>query len=94
VIVVDTSAIVAILLGEEGESAFREQIELAGRALVSAVSAVELAAVAGRADALFESASGMDLSAGQADLIARAQHHYDIYNFYDALRFLEAALSG
>jgi len=47
-----------------------------------------------RADALFESASGMDLSAGQADLIARAQHHYDIYNFYDALRFLEAALSG
>ena len=47
-----------------------------------------------RADALFEGASGMDLSAGQADLIARAQHHYDIYNFYDALRFLEAALSG
>ena len=47
-----------------------------------------------RADALFESASGMDLSAGQADLIAQAQHHYDIYNFYDALRFLEAALSG
>ena len=47
-----------------------------------------------RADALFESASGMDLSADQADLIARAQFHYDIYNFYDALRFLEAALSG
>ena len=47
-----------------------------------------------RADALFESASGMDLSAGQVDLIAQAQHHYDIYNFYDALRFLEAALSG
>ena len=47
-----------------------------------------------RADALFESASGMDLSAGQADLIAQAQFHYDIYNFYDALRFLEAVLSG
>ena len=47
-----------------------------------------------RADAMFESASRMDLSAGQADLIAQAQFHYDIYNFYDALRFLEAALSG
>ena len=47
-----------------------------------------------RSDALFESASGMNLSAGQADLVAQAQFHYDIYNFYDALRFLEAALSG
>ncbi len=55
-IVVDTSAIVAILLGEDGESALRERIEMAGRALVSAVSMVELTAVAGRADALFEAA--------------------------------------
>ena len=47
-----------------------------------------------RADDLFSRASGMDLSPAQADLIAQAQHHYDIYNFYDALRFLEAALTG
>ena len=55
-IVVDTSAIVAILLGEDDESEFRERIEIAGRALVSAVSTVELVAVAGRADPLFEAA--------------------------------------
>ena len=47
-----------------------------------------------RSDDLFARASGMDLSDSQADLIATAQHHYDIYNFYDALRFLEAALIG
>jgi len=47
-----------------------------------------------RADDLFARASGMDLSDSQADLIAQAQFHYDIYNFYDALRFLEAALIG
>ena len=47
-----------------------------------------------RADELFARASGMDTSPAQADLIAQAQHHYDIYNFYDALRFLEAALLG
>ena len=55
-IVVDTSVIVAILLGEDDESKFRERIEIAGTALVSAVTTVELAAVAGRADALFEAA--------------------------------------
>jgi flagellar biosynthesis GTPase FlhF len=47
-----------------------------------------------RADDLFARASGMDLSDSQADLIAQAQNHYNIYNFYDALRFLEAALIG
>ncbi len=47
-----------------------------------------------RSDALFERASGRDLSPAQAALIAQAQFHYDIYNFYDALRFLEAALIG
>ncbi len=55
-IVVDTSAIVAILLAEEESSAFRAQIADAGGALVSAVTAVELAAVAGRDDALFDAA--------------------------------------
>ena len=55
-IVVDTSAIVAILLAEDDEAAFRAQIEAAGCALVSAVSAVELVAVAGRDEALFAAA--------------------------------------
>ena len=55
-IAVDTSAIVAILLGEEEGPAFRAEIERAGRALVSAVSMVELAAVARRDEAFFEAA--------------------------------------
>ncbi|MYG92620.1 MAG: hypothetical protein F4196_07035 [Acidimicrobiia bacterium] len=54
----------------------------------------EMKELEARSDELFESASGMDLSPGQADLIARARRHYDTFNFYDALRFLEAALSG
>ena len=55
-IVVDTSAIVAILLAEDDEATFRAQIEAAGGALVSAVSAVELVAVASRDEALFAAA--------------------------------------
>ena len=58
-IVVDTSAIVAILLEEDEGAAFRARIEAAGGALVSAVSAVELAAVAARDDALFDAARSL-----------------------------------
>ncbi len=47
-----------------------------------------------RSDGLFATAEGMDLSDSQAALVEQAQAHYDIYNFYDALRFLEAALIG
>ena len=47
-----------------------------------------------RSDDLFERASGMDLSASQQALIDQAQALYDNYNFYDSLRFLEAALIG
>ena len=54
----------------------------------------ELKGFQDRADALFENASGLDLSPDQAALVEQAQFHYDIYNFYDALRFLEAALIG
>ena len=50
----DTSAIVAVLLREEGAPALRAAIARAGRVLVSAVSAVELTAVASRDEALFE----------------------------------------
>ena len=84
-IVVDTSAIVAILLGEDGESEFREQIENAVTALVSAVSTVELAAVAGRADALFEAALSFlnepyvavePVDAEQAAIAARAYRRF------------------
>ena len=55
-IVVDTSAVVAILLAEDEGAAFRARIAEAGGALVSAASAVELAAVSGRDDALFDAA--------------------------------------
>jgi len=47
-----------------------------------------------RSDDLFARASGMDLSASQQALIHEAQALYDNYNFYDSLRFLEAALIG
>ena len=53
-IVIDTSAVIAILLDEEEGVGFRAHIERAGQAMVSAVSVVELTAVAGREDALFE----------------------------------------
>ena len=50
----DTSAIVAVLQREEGAPALRAEIARAGRVLVSAVSAVELTAVASRDETLFE----------------------------------------
>ena len=53
-IVVDTSAIVAILMGEPERPTLRAAIADAGRILVSAVSTVELTAVTGRDDELFE----------------------------------------
>ena len=46
------------------------------------------------ADDLFARAQGMDLSESQQDLIDQAQVFYDRYNFYDADRFLKAALIG
>ena len=47
-----------------------------------------------RSDDLFDRAGGMDLSASQQALIDQARALYDNYNFYDSLRFLEAALIG
>ena len=47
-----------------------------------------------RSDDLFARASGMDLSDSQQALIDQARALYDNYNFYDSLRFLEAALIG
>ena len=47
-----------------------------------------------RSDDLFARAMDMDLSASQQDLVDQAHVLYDNYNFYDALRFLEAALIG
>ena len=52
-IVLDTSAILAILLGEEEAVSFRDRIGEAGSAMVSAATAVELAAVASDDDDLF-----------------------------------------
>ena len=51
-IVLDTSAILAILLEEPERDLFSETISRAGRALVSAGTAVELAALAGRSERL------------------------------------------
>ena len=45
-----------------------------------------------RSDALFERAAGMDLSPSQQDLVDQARIFYDRYNFFDAERFLNAAL--
>ena len=47
-----------------------------------------------RSDDLFARASGMDLSDSQQALVDEARALYDNYNFYDSLRFLEAALIG
>jgi len=47
-----------------------------------------------RSDDLFDRAGGMDLSDSQQALIDQARALYDNYNFYDSLRFLEAALIG
>ena len=55
-IVVDTSAILVLLLAEEEAQDFRDVIRDAGRVLVSAGTAVELAAVASRNGALFDAA--------------------------------------
>ena len=52
-IVLDTSAILAILLREDEAVSFRDRIGKAGGAVVSAGTAVELAAVASRDDELF-----------------------------------------
>ena len=52
-IVLDTSAVRAILLGEEEAASFRDRIGEAGGAMVSAGTAVERAAVASRDADLF-----------------------------------------
>ncbi len=51
-IVLDTSAVVAIVREEPERDRFRERIEDAGRVLVSAGTCIELAAVAGRSETL------------------------------------------
>ena len=45
-----------------------------------------------RSDALFERVAGMDLPPSQQDLVDQARIFYDRYNFFDAERFLNAAL--
>ena len=55
-IAIDTSAILVLLLAEEEAREFQDVIRDAGRVAVSAGTAVELAAVASRHDALFDAA--------------------------------------
>jgi len=52
VIVLDTSAVVAIVREEPERDRFRKRIEVAGQVLVSAGTCIELAAVSGRSEAL------------------------------------------
>ena len=47
-----------------------------------------------RSDDLFARAGSMSLSESRQALVDQAQVFYDRYNFYDALRYLEAALIG
>ena len=84
-IVVDTSAILAILLAEDEASAFRSLITESHGALLSAGSAVELAAVASGRDDLFDAALQFlkepyiaiePVDAEQADIAAKAYRRY------------------
>lgn len=84
-IVLDTSAILAVLLGEEEAVSFRDRIDEADGALVSAGTAVELATVASRNDDLFSAAQAFldepfisvePLDAAQANAAGRAYRRY------------------
>lgn len=84
-IAVDTSAMLAILLAEEEAPAFRDLMGEAGRALVSAGTAIEFAAVASRDDNLFAAALAFlnepfidiePVSAAQAAVAAEAYRRY------------------
>ena len=84
-IVLDTSAILAILLREEEATVFRDRLAVAGHAMVSAGTAVELAAVASRDDDLFAAALAFldepfigvePLDAEQATVAAHAYRRY------------------
>ena len=84
-IAVDTSAMLAILVAEEEAPAFRDLMGEAGRALVSAGTAIEFAAVASRDDDLFAAALAFlnepfidiePVSAAQAAVAAEAYRRY------------------
>ena len=84
-IVLDTSAILAVLLAEDEAAVFRDLISQAGRALVSAGTAIELAAVASRDDELLQRALEFlkepfvhleSVDADQANIAAQAYRRY------------------
>ena len=84
-IAVDTSAMLVILLAEEEAPAFRDLMGEAGRALVSAGTAIEFAVVASRDDDLFAAALAFlnepfidiePVSAAQAAVAAEAYRRY------------------
>lgn len=84
-IAVDTSAMLIILLAEEEAPAFRDLMGEAGRALVSAGTAIEFAVVASRDDDLFAAALAFlnepfidiePVSAAQAAVAAEAYRRY------------------
>ena len=84
-IAIDTSAILVLLLAEEEAREFRDAIRDAGRVAVSAGTAVELAAVASRDDALFDAALAfldepwVTVEPVDTDQVAVAAHAYRTY---------------
>ena len=84
-IALDTSAMLTILLAEEEAPAFRDLIGESGRAIVSAGTAIELAAVASRDEDLFAAAMAFldepfidiePVSAAQAAIATKAYRRY------------------
>lgn len=84
-IAIDTSAILAILMGEEEAPLFRDRLDKAGVALVSAGTAIELAAVSSRNVRLFDKALAflrepyIRVEAVDAEMVAVATEAYRRY---------------
>ena len=108
-IVLDTSAILAILLAETESRTFRGIIAEAGRAMVSSGTVVELAAVASRDDTLFAATLAFlgepfidiePVDAAQAYMAAEAYrrygkgHHSAGLNFGDVFAYSLAQAKG
>lgn len=84
-IAIETSAVLAILVGEEEAPLFRDRLDKAGVALVSAGTAIELAAVSSRNVRLFDKALAflrepyIRVEAVDAEMVAVATEAYRRY---------------
>lgn len=84
-IAIETSAVLAILVGKEEAPLFRDRLDKAGVALVSAGTAIELAAVSSRNVRLFDKALAflrepyIRVEAVDAEMVAVATEAYRRY---------------